>query len=93
LRGRERFGLIWRFCGSETLIFHCARDKETEAKGSHWGDLTRDRTLDRTRLARPVSSTGRRAGRSARVCDRSVRSLAGPVHPVTHLGEQRGGKV
>jgi hypothetical protein len=33
-----------------------------EAKGSHWGDRMRDRMLDRTRLARPVSSTGRRAG-------------------------------
>jgi hypothetical protein len=66
---------------------------ETEAKGSHWGDRTRDRTHDRMRLARPVSSTGRCVGRRARVCDRSVRTLAGPVRPVTHPGEQREGKV
>jgi hypothetical protein len=100
LRGREGFGFFSpshqaceagfnAFVEVKRLFFHYARDKETEAKGSHWGDRTRDRT----RLARPVSSTGRRAGRSARVCDRSVRSLAGPARPVTHLGEQREGKV
>jgi hypothetical protein len=74
-------------------IFHCAEGKETKAKGSHLGDRTRDRTLDRTWLARPVSSTGRHMGRSARVCDWSVRSLVGPTRPITHPGEQREGKV
>jgi hypothetical protein len=63
-----------------------------EAKGSHWGDRTLDRTLDRTRLACRVSSTDRCAGRSARVCDRSVRGSMGQARPVTHLGEQHEGK-
>jgi hypothetical protein len=64
-----------------------------EAKESHWGDRTLNQTLYQTRLARPVSSTGRRAGRSAKIYDRSVRSLAGLARPVTHPGEQREGKV
>jgi hypothetical protein len=51
-----------------------------------------DRTLDQTWLARPVSSTGKRAGRSAKVCDRSVCGSVGPACPVTHPGEQPKGK-
>jgi hypothetical protein len=38
-------------------IFHCAGREETEVKESHLCDWTRDRTLDRTRLAHPVSSS------------------------------------
>jgi hypothetical protein len=45
------------FYGSEMPIFHYVGDEETKEKGSHWGDQTLDRTLDRMRLARPVSSS------------------------------------
>jgi hypothetical protein len=72
--GREGFG-IRRFSRSKTPIFHCAGGKETEAKGSHWGDRTLDRTLnrtpDRTRLARPVSSF-------------RVQRMRAPARPVGH---------
>jgi hypothetical protein len=47
----------WCLSGREGFGFYYAEREETEAKGSHWGDRTRDRTLDRTRLASPVSSS------------------------------------
>jgi hypothetical protein len=89
LSGREGFGFLSPsrrayeagfsvFCGSETPIFYCAEREETEAKGSHWGDRTRDRTLDRTRLARPVSSSRVQRQR----VHRHVRSVMGPARPV-----------
>jgi hypothetical protein len=58
---------VGAFCESEMPILHCVGGEETEAKGSHWGH----RTLDRTRLARLVSSS------------RVLRARA-PTHPVGH---------
>jgi hypothetical protein len=81
LRGREGFGFLSpsrrarsvefdAFVEVKRLFFTDAGGEETEAKESHWGDWT----LDRTRLARPVSSTDRLTGRSAGVCHWRVRS-------------------
>jgi hypothetical protein len=84
LRGREGLGSV----GFDAFVkVKCLFSTAPEAKGSHWGDRALDRRSDRTRLARPVNSTGRRAGRSARVCDRTVRGSKGLAHLVTHLGE------
>jgi hypothetical protein len=87
LSGRDGFGA---FFGSETPIFHCAGGKETETKGSHWGDRTlvrtRDRMLDRTRsrvqLVLPTSRGSARTGASSRSRDRHVRSS--PRETVKH---------
>jgi hypothetical protein len=80
--------LLWKW----NVYFLLHRRQRNRGERKSLGDRTRDWMLDRTRLARPASSTGRRAGRSVRVYDRSVRLLAGPARPVTHPGEQRGGK-
>jgi hypothetical protein len=74
LSGREG---IQSFSESETPIFHCAGGEETEAKESHWGDQTLDRTLNRTRSrhdrTRPVSDNSSLA-RDARDLHQHVRS-------------------
>jgi hypothetical protein len=95
LGGREGLGLslpsaelasaeFRRFQGVEKPIFHYAEvGKETEANGGHRGDRTLHRTRSRyDRRVRSVQRGVRRAG--ARVCNRRVRSLAGPARPVMH---------
>jgi hypothetical protein len=57
---------------------------ETEANGGHKGDRTLHRTRSRFDRTRPVSSTEQSGTRGFRVCNRRVRSLAGPAHPVRH---------
>jgi hypothetical protein len=59
-------------------IFHCAGCEETEVKESHLCDWTRDRTLDRTRLAHPVSSSRVQRQRA----HRCVRPVTGPARSV-----------
>jgi hypothetical protein len=91
------------FVEVKRLFFHCAGGKETEAKESHWvtgrvtGRVTR--CVTRRWTGRGLSMTGASgqwqqlcAARGARVCNWRVRSLVGPARPVTHPGEQRGGK-
>jgi hypothetical protein len=55
--------------------------KETEANGGHRGDQTLHRTRSRCDRTRPVS-TAQELGARARVCNRCIRSLAGPARPV-----------
>jgi hypothetical protein len=97
LSGRDGFGFlslppslrggIRRLCGSEMPIFHCAEREKTEAKGSHWGDQTRDRTLDRTRLARLVSSSRvQRQQRAHRRVRSSSREVAKHARSIGHGG-------
>jgi hypothetical protein len=61
--------------------------KEKEANGGHRGDRTLHRTWSRFDRMHPVS-TEQQSGTWARVCNRCIRSLAGPERPVGHPEEQ-----